>query len=207
MSKLEDRDRYYNWYHGFTKIRLPFFDSEFEFFVNTGATSGTISTQYFGDKFDAAKMERKLYYSVVVYPPASVWNNSNVTLHFDVEKVSMGDLSNGYDMLFATGTTVVESSPSTYNYSPPSPIDNDDYHIALYRNVIQADIIKQKLGLMPGFRFSWRYSGMEVEPEARFYNTEHLSTMAFVRDCSNNITLNYFCSIRPFLQHNYKTLG
>ena len=130
LSKLEDNDRYYNWYHGYTKIRLPYFDSDgVNIYVNTGATIGTISTQHFGDKFDAAKVERKLFYGVMVYPPPNVRNNPNVTLHFDVEKMSLRDLS-GYDGIFVEGWTTVEQSPSNYNYSPPTPKDDDYYYIS-----------------------------------------------------------------------------
>merc|ERR1712197_179709 len=57
MSKLEDNDRYYNWYHGYTKIELPFIDyfGHVDYTVHTAASSGTISTQHLGEEFDADK--------------------------------------------------------------------------------------------------------------------------------------------------------
>ena len=74
------------------------------------------------------------------------------------------------------------------------------YYISLSRDVLQADVKKQKLDLMPGFRISWHYCGIEVEPDAKYYNDAR--TMTFVRHYSNNIstkieitTINYF-SIR-----------
>ena len=195
MSKLEESDRYYNWYKGYTEIKLPYYSS-YRYGVNynnydvyTAASSGSISTQYFGEEFDADKVETGLYYSVSVYPPASVRNNTNVTLHLDIEKVSLEDLSSGQDRLRVDGTTIMETH-RTYNFTPPTG-RYGRHDISLSRYVLQADIRKQKLNVMPGFRVSWHYSGIEVEPEAKYYNnTDYLSTMAFVRNYSNYITFS-----------------
>ena len=50
--------------------------------------------------------------------------------------------------------------------------------IYLQRNVITADILKQKLNWMPGFRLRWYYSGLEVEAEALYYK----QNKAFIRE-------------------------
>ena len=43
LSFLEDINRYYNWYHGYTKISLPYIDEDhLNYRVDTAATSGTI---------------------------------------------------------------------------------------------------------------------------------------------------------------------
>ena len=59
MSKLEEDNRYYKWYHGYTGMELPYYDSHYagrlSYRKRTAALSGTISTQNFGDKFDADK--------------------------------------------------------------------------------------------------------------------------------------------------------
>ena len=89
LSKLEDNDRYYNWYHGYTRIKLPSYKPPNEYSpmsfvlyqVDTAASSGSFSTKYFGEEFDPDKVETDLYYMVNIYPPASVKNNPNVTLH------------------------------------------------------------------------------------------------------------------------------
>ena len=81
LNKLEDNDRYYNWYHGYSKIRLPFHSSGASFFsssptlyyyVNTYAKSGTISTQNYGKKFDADNVDTDIQFDVNVYPPEDV---------------------------------------------------------------------------------------------------------------------------------------
>ena len=59
LSKLEYPERYYNWYHGFTKLEYPYYndDSRIQqliYYVQTSAVSGAIATPYFGTKL---KME------------------------------------------------------------------------------------------------------------------------------------------------------
>ena len=78
--------------------------------VFTGASSGSVTTQYFGEQFDTDMVETgPLSYDVYVYPQSSVRNNTNVTLHLDVEKVSLEDLSSGKDGLSVPGTRVREA--------------------------------------------------------------------------------------------------
>ena len=94
------------------------------------------------------------------------------------------DLSSGQDTLEVDATKVA-TSHNIFNYTPPTKTLGYDIH--LNRKVIPADVMKQKLSLMPGFRVTWRYSGMEVEPEAEYYNPDYPISMAFVRNSSNNI--------------------
>ena len=49
LTKLDETNRYYNWYHGLTKIEL-YNDMKDFHHVYTCATNGTISTQYFGER-------------------------------------------------------------------------------------------------------------------------------------------------------------
>ena len=52
LSKVDDPDRYYNWYHGYTEIEYPYYYKKYNrlmYKVSTSAISGNISTQYFGD--------------------------------------------------------------------------------------------------------------------------------------------------------------
>ena len=177
LSKLEESDRYYNWYHGYTKIQLPYYYSSFSdghvvYIVSTTATFGSISTQYNHEKFDAEKVETSFAYLVHVYPPARVINNTNITLHFDVGKILLKDLTQGMDRLNVEWRSK--------NYTPPT---KDRYDIQHLRNVVWADVKKQKLDLMPGVRITWHYSGMEVKPDSKYYNEDSTRTKAFIRKC------------------------
>ena len=102
MSKLEESNRYYNWYLGYTEIKQPYIDAHlgFTYSVRTSANSDSISTQHFGDGFDVAKVDSgRLGYALYVYSPERVRNHTDVTLHLDVEKVSLKDLSTGGEEL------------------------------------------------------------------------------------------------------------
>ena len=61
FSLLEEKDRYFNWYHGFTQIKLPYYDFVYGNGVSnslyTSAASGNIMTKYFGEKFNAEMVE------------------------------------------------------------------------------------------------------------------------------------------------------
>ena len=92
-TKLHEEDRFYNWYHGYTQLKSPSYDDDFldtglTFTVFTSATSGVVTTRYFGEQFQPSLVDRKLVFYVYVYPPESVRNNSDVTLHLNLEKIS-----------------------------------------------------------------------------------------------------------------------
>ena len=182
LSKLEDKYRYYNWYHGYSGISLPYYSSGLGrvWSVYNTASSGTISTQYFGEEFDAEKVETHLYYTVKVFLPDSVRNNPNVSLHFDIEKLSMKDLpSGGINTFGLSGSRFLifiddDITHVSQNYTPLANTI-PSYYIEIRRKVFPRDVTQQKLQMMPGFRLTWHYSGMKVESEARYVNK------AFVR--------------------------
>ena len=96
---FQEEDRYYNWYYGYSQIRRTYTDKYGvqNYQIITSATSGVVTTQYFGEQFKKGLVEKKAWFFVYVYPPDSAKNNKNVTLHFNLEKVSMTGLSHGFD--------------------------------------------------------------------------------------------------------------
>ena len=69
---------------------------------------------------------------------------------------------------------------STRNYTPPLPSPSQNmYYFAHERYVDIEDVEKQVLDKMPGFRFTWYYSGIEIEPVAKYAHED--ITKAFVR--------------------------
>ena len=104
LNKLEDNDRYYNWYHGYSKIRLPFHSSGASFFsssptlyyyVNTYAKSGTISTQNYGKKFDADNVDTDIQFDVNVYPPEDLTQNNQDINYDDNNECNQKNDNNG----------------------------------------------------------------------------------------------------------------
>ena len=68
-------------------------------------------------------------------------------------------------------------------------------YIKLDREVTEADVRKQRLKMMPGFRFKWYYSGKDVNPVANYQ--DEIKTQAFVRNgskvyCTSSIKRKYF---------------
>ena len=62
----------------------------------------------------------------------------------------------------------VEETTFLTNFTPPG---NDSKQIFLLRDVQNEELENFSLGLdlMPGFSFSWSYSGDEVEPDYKYY--------------------------------------
>ena len=182
LSFFKDNDRYYNWYHGYTEIRLPKFNNEkVNYAVVSSAKSGSISTQYYGEKYDSNKVENSITYDVTVTPPKlSFWLEEEVTLHLVIETVVMKDLTTGEDFVFTDPncwTCHYEDTITYQNSTPP-----EKFQLQIARDVPIDDVKNQRLELMPGFRFSWSYSGMDFVPQPAFNNTD--ITKIFVRKFS-----------------------
>ena len=74
LSKVNDTQKYYNWYHGHTKITYPFYktndnDNQLAYKIHISSSSGNISTQYFGENFDVDKVDGSIYIWICVYVP------------------------------------------------------------------------------------------------------------------------------------------
>ena len=187
-SKLEDNERYYNWYHGYTMISLPTYHYNYQVYYNvhTTATFGTIFTQHFGEKFDVEKIHRDISYQVFVSTPDSVDNNPNITLHFKIEFIAMRNItkSSGQDCLSYLGPSghsdcLKGDRELSLNFTQ---LESDEYYsMQLKRKVSLEDVRSQTLDKMPGFRLTWYYSGMKEEVETETYYSHDEKTSAFVR--------------------------
>ena len=99
-NRLHEENRFYNWYSGFTPIyKEPHYDvnNYYNYILVTSAPSGVITSENFGEKFQQNLVEKKIDYNIKFFPPRSVRYNSNVTLHVQLEKLSMTDLLGGWD--------------------------------------------------------------------------------------------------------------
>ena len=171
---LIESDRYYNWYHGYTRAhdisQHEFHGLRYVFY--TSATKGVVKTQNYGKTFQPDLVERKVYYKVFIYPPLSVQKNKNVTLHFKVEKNSMSG-KGILDTVSLSNCKLSDAIKSAKtNFTPPGSKPN----MLLRRNIATDDIKTIRLELMPGFRFSWWYTFtgkyVEVIPDLRYKDEE-----------------------------------
>ena len=188
LQSLDDNDRYYNWYHGYTRIFIPYQKSYgLQNYVLTTAASGTISTQYFGERFDVEKVEKLTDYKFIVSPHENAQHNANVTFHYEIQKISMEDLTNGKDSVsfYGRGAKVIDAEIRNIakNYTPPG----EKRSIALQRKVSLEDVKKQKLQVMPGLKVTWYYSGTYVESGSKLQDYSRLEiAKAYCRNGSSN---------------------
>ena len=126
LNKLEETNRFYNWYHGYTKIYKPSTNKNKhgDYDIETSAISGSISSQYFGQKYQSHLVREFAFPMVRVYPPKSACNNENITFHFKLEKVSITGLSlsdgkDEYDMEGYFGELDAEETVFYKNFSSP----------------------------------------------------------------------------------------
>ena len=210
LSNLEDDDRYYNWYHGYTEIQIPFINNgKLKYSVEIYAPSGSISTQYFGEEFNAANVETR-YQMYIISGSIPVTNNPQppptspnpiggfiatflkpqtpvvdpsslpkVTLHLQIECVPLEDLPSG--KYDDLILTVEQGKHLKLMDSKNYTPPSNSFKISLHREGLSTNVVrKQKLTQMPGFRVTWHYSGIKAKPLAKYDNKD------FVRNGSIN---------------------
>ena len=173
LDILQEEDRYYNYYFGFSRMKRPDFETYSSdpvmFNMETSAISGVVTAQYFNEKFNPNLVVWSAYNSIYVNPPESVRNNTNVTLHFNVEKLSMIEVikSEGWDNYWLNSQLIDHGVPSaSMNFTPPTRA-----YFGSTRLRIPEEVRKNmEMEAMPGFRFSWYYSGLgdHVTPDPLF---------------------------------------
>ena len=175
INHLDEKDRFYNWYHGLSDFRK--LTEGKDHMLNTVATSGVISTQYFGNNYKPNLVQDSTLSIIKIFIPALALDNDNVTLHINLEKNSMTDLPSGYErfMVFDKGFTYLDAEETQYNrkYSPPNQDPSTHFRVfALIRNVHPDILNDQNLETMPGFNLSWYFSGADMKQENSFDETK-----------------------------------
>ena len=120
LSKLGEENRYYNWYHGYTNLKVPFWmdhNNALTHWIDTYATSGIIKTQYFGDQYDPGKIEKQLSYIIRIFPPY----DSTATLTLEIERVFF---SNCIDTMWmrVPSNYYINENVFVRTYTPPRQI-------------------------------------------------------------------------------------
>ena len=176
--------------------------------IRTSATSGVVTTQYYGEKFQPDLVERKIYYKVYVNPPQIVKENENVTLHFKLEKVSMNGMDIGSQDIIKMSKLGELDADKTVTYTNFTPPDTKILYVLLRRSVTHKDLETMKLSLMPGFRFSWWYtsSDVEVTPEPK-YKEQAKDYIRFVRLWLHCHCIYIICLQKSHILSKFKILG
>ena len=170
LSKVDDPNKYYNWYQGYTKIAYPYFNhgrEELNYNVETYATSGNISTQYFGEKFNSDKVDGHILILMKVYVPKSVKGDKNVTLMLDITKKTIW-----LNDEMKHNCKYIDDDLTHWSKNINPPLTSSCSTISFQRkNTRNMD------DMMTGFRFIWNYD-RQLKPETN-YNS--VTTMGFVR--------------------------
>ena len=112
-----------------------------------------------------------------VFPPKTVGNDQNATLHFEIEKLQVPlDSKSTQDMYESSdGNLDLYQSKFHLNFTPPF---SQYKFVKLSRKFFESDLLSAKINIMPGFKFKWYYTG-NVRPHAKFQNDE--KTKQFIR--------------------------
>ena len=184
LNLVEEENRFYNWYHGFSSVN-PVSDhsSGITKTVMTTALSGSISTINFGQEFKPDFVWRDVDCKIYLNPNSSL-NNQNVTLHIEIQKVSMTELERGKDDYLVNGGKKFWALDAfryffDNKFNPPGI---SWYFFQLERKLGKEDISDMDLEQMPGFIFKWYYTGGNLTKPKQLeaqYNRKH--HYAFVR--------------------------
>ena len=164
LSLLEEENRYYNWYHGFSDIILPFWGQDsfgcttldclkigLRYNILTKATSGKISTQKYAEKFNSSNVEKNFINYVKFFVPKIVREKANITLHFDIDKNTLEGFEKFHGLLENPNTI------TTYSKIYTDLSDGLDT-LTSYRDISFSDLSDLDLPFMPGFKIKWYYN-------------------------------------------------
>ena len=157
ISLIQDEDRYHNWYKGYNLIDIPFENhGQLQYTIYTTATSGTISTKYFGYDFKPEKVPNSLKVHLDMKTPEEAKDNENYTVYFDIEWNSLKETLRGQEKLrFDDYMFGLDENSYSINITKPRKLRN--YYLNLDRKVSKEDVTNMKLNLMPGFKIKWFY--------------------------------------------------
>ena len=154
--KVEEENRYQNLYYGKTSLIFPQNSLGFKLFMKTFATSGSIKTKYFGELFNSANVEKDFHFTVDIIAPDQAIENKDVTLHIEIEKVSMQVSGDSVDKIWVKKDKS-EFDPKAnhvvYKITGPSSATRVEFK----RFVTKEDVKNNEklLPSMPGFNVKW----------------------------------------------------
>ena len=86
FNKIQELNGFYNWYHGYSYRWFSKYARETWYRLVTYATSGSISTPYFGEKLNPILIEKEFGLQMTIYPPKAAMDNQNIKFHLKIEK-------------------------------------------------------------------------------------------------------------------------
>ena len=160
LSRLNESNRFRNWYQGSSKMFGPYYcskDLRPVYELKSYATSGIISTEEFGEKFDSDKVETNIRYLVSISTGVNFQKTDNISLNLEIERISLDEYG---EEKFEISNTVIppESNNITLLYTP----NRTNPKVIRFERKLHADDIwkiNMKIKTMPGFKIKWYYTG------------------------------------------------
>ena len=178
--KLQEDNRYYNWYHGYTKVSLWSCPANKNCFIDEGARTyqiysfakkGSIHTQHFGEDMDGTKVDSSISYFILI---ADKVRKPMYSLHWKMEMVWIKE----------SGTETLKQNGQLKQYETCFDYENkwirSEKKTEYKRRVPKEDLMKLNLDKMPGFNITWYIKG---EPPMKFANSDF--NKAFKRQVLN----------------------
>ena len=186
LSQIHEEDRGFNWYHGYSKMGLPyspncyrrssidFCTNQLVYSIYTSQSSGYISTINFGENYTKNEMEENILCSVYIYIPRDINDDGNVTLFLKVEKKSYLQGFDQFSYNYVSEEGMLDANITFYTKSITGPSTEyifggrthyaNFFNFKLDRIVSKKDIENIKLQLMPGFKIRWYFEPL-IEPK------------------------------------------
>ena len=159
LSKVEDPNRYHNWYLGFTQVNCPYFEkykNNLYYNIYTTARSGNITTKHFGDMFDADKVDR----NIEIYVSFELASRKFAVI--DIEKITMTVGDDEFKYGEHSGDKIDADLKHLWEN-----VTGSNYKVSLDRKLSMDDIDNVNLDTMPGFKLTW-YSDTKSKPNTKF---------------------------------------
>ena len=186
LLKITDNSRFFNWYHGLTRIKYPYHDDIFNFMkyeLETIALSGNISTQYFGEIYDVDKINTKTDITMSFYVPDELTKRRKFEVMFKIFKVTLKEISSRDEFFFNQKSLNVDQENFIFNitggifYKTKVNIVNLDRRRLGKENIRKLNELETPK-LMPGFNIVWNY---DIRVETRRLYRDYPLTKYFRR--------------------------
>ena len=174
VSFLQEKNKFYNWYMGYTYTfnSVPRFDKEKKLMthaIQTSASSGEISTKGFGERLQMEDIEGNLLAFISLRTPPSVKNNDSVKLTMIFKKNSIEHISFGSYEKFLYENYEIFSDVNEFVSTESSSLWNS------FKNErrIAGDVSFIDQDFNPGFELQWFYNISSVASERRYGEKFH----------------------------------
>ena len=170
LSMFHEENRYYNWYHGYTKVELPRYvehKSTNELSLTTTAASGSISLQNLEQVFDAKtgsiEMEVNLF-----LPKKNASKSDNIQLHLEIDRNKMMDGNESFAILKSWKYLYSQESHIIRNITQQYPAytpNEDGYYSTNFVYKMYLNNGVNGPDNTPGMKVKWYYTGESLVSE------------------------------------------